>query len=598
MTLKFKMTSSAALILTTALTACSSNFEEAPSITITTAQGPVQGVTTEDANVTNFKGLPFAQAPVGDLRWTAPQPAPTWSEVKTADTFSPMCRQPVDTESAFFDRIIKGHGLSGMKNYLIKKVVEGQPAQKQSEDCLYLNIRTPNLNTDGAVDGENLPVMVWIHGGGHHFGSGDFSYYQGNALPNKGVVLVTINYRLGPFGYMAHPALSAESPNGVSGNYGLQDQIAALKWVKDNISAYGGDASNVTIFGESAGAWSVTELMSSPKASGLFHKAIGQSGAATYHLGDLVGNATDWPSGHETGLKVAANLGLDDTASAADLRALDADALLAQMSDLKLADGMHPVRDGYILPKNVGLAFRDGDINKIPVMFGYNEDEGTLFFPDDQEPFVWLEGFPRSGAADQLAALTPVYGAQTAQKILDAYPGMSNADTFETVGADIMGDDIFGVNVRYAARQVEAAGESAYLYAFTRVPPSKKQTIGAFHAAELPFVFGTHEPVLGVSDDDEKITELMQLFWTNFAKTGNPNSAQTDAIAGTWSPHKGNNWFEFPGNIGRAPGPITNYQDQRLNALEAGLNHHLDMIDPKAQTLTQSAGSSAGGGQE
>ena len=271
----------AAIALMSALCACDSNTETiSEAAVISTPQGPVQGVTTDDPAIFNFKGLPFAAPPVGDLRWAAPQAPQVWTETRAADTFGNRCMQPEDVEGGFFHRLIEGHGLSGIKNFLIKRAVAAQKPSPMSEDCLYLNVRTGNLNGE-----TKQPVMVWIHGGGHQFGSGDFSYYQANGLVQKGVVLVTINYRLGAFGYMAHPVLSADDPNGVSGNYGTLDQIAALDWVQQNISAYGGDPDNVTIFGESAGAWSVTEMMASPLAAGKFNKAIGQSGASTYHLG-------------------------------------------------------------------------------------------------------------------------------------------------------------------------------------------------------------------------------------------------------------------------------------------------------------------------
>ena len=258
-----------------------------------------------------------------------------------------------------------------------------------------MNIRSGNL--DG---GTKQPVMVWIHGGGHQFGSGDFDYYQSNALPKKGVVLVTINYRLGAMGYMAHPAISAADPNGVSGNYGTLDQIAALKWVRDNISAYGGDPDNVTIFGESAGSWSVTELMASPLANGLFHKAIGQSGASSYHMGQMEGDGVGWPSGYATGEMVAKALGLD-APSAQELRAVPADKLQSIITE-EMSEGFHHIRDGHVFPENVGLAFAKGDYNKVPMLFGYNADEGTLFFPDDPQPTVWL---PDTQPGDE-AALT------------------------------------------------------------------------------------------------------------------------------------------------------------------------------------------------
>lgn len=197
----------------------------------------------------------------------------------------PVCRyRGGDDGHDLVQKIIDGHGLNFVKRFLINRAVSAQPPLQMSEDCLYLNIRTGNLN--GMI---SQPVMVWIHGGGHQFGSGHTSFYQANRLVKKGVILVTINYRLGVFGSLAHPALSADSERGVSGNYGTLDQVAALRWVRENISAFGGDPDNITIFGESAGAWSVSELMATPLAQGLFHKAIGQSGAAAYHFGRLGG---------------------------------------------------------------------------------------------------------------------------------------------------------------------------------------------------------------------------------------------------------------------------------------------------------------------
>jgi len=213
-----------------ALSACGSDEKPSDAALITTPQGPVQGVSTDDDGLYNFKGIPFAAPPIGDLRWAAPEPAKKWNETLIADTFGNRCMQPSGVEGGFMDRLIEGHGLSGVKTFLIKRVIAAQKPSPMSEDCLYLNVRSGNL------DGESKqPVMVWIHGGGHQFGSSDFNYYQNNALVKKGVVLVTINYRLGAMGYMAHPALSKTDPNGVSGNYGTLDQIAALKWVKDNI---------------------------------------------------------------------------------------------------------------------------------------------------------------------------------------------------------------------------------------------------------------------------------------------------------------------------------------------------------------------------
>lgn len=555
----------ATLTLISVLSACNSATEDLSNdALITTPQGPVQGVTTENSEIFNFKGLPFAAPPVGDLRWAAPQAAPRWTETRAADTFGDRCMQIDNVEGGFFDRLIAGHGLSGLKNFLIKRAVAAQDPSPMSEDCLYLNVRTGNLNGK-----TKQPVMVWIHGGGHQFGSGDFSYYQSNGLVEQDVVLVTINYRLGAFGYMAHPALSAADPNGVSGNYGALDQIAALEWVQDNIAAYGGDADNVTIFGESAGAWSVTEMMASPLAAGKFNKAIAQSGASTYHLGQMDGHGLGWPSGYQMGEKVAEALDLNNP-TAAELRAVPATDIMTKLPE-KADEAFHHIRDGYVFPKNVGHAFRDGDINSVPLMTGYNSDEGTLFFPDDAQPSLWIKEFPEAHD-DRIDALNEHYPNQGAV-LADAY-GL-NTD-FVAGGTQMMGDEIFGVNVRYAANANEAAGTPTYLYHFSRTPPSKKQTLGAYHAAEIPFVFDSAESILGLSDDDEALTDMMVAAWTNFAKTGNPNG---DSVP-NWPKHKGQNWMHFSGNTGWDIAKLeTDLRGPKLDALETGLVLKLNELD-------------------
>ena len=379
---------------------------------------------------------------------------------------------------------------------------------------------------------------------------------------------------------MAHPALTADDPRGVSGNYGLLDQIAALEWVKRNIESYGGDAGNVTIFGESAGGWSVTEIMSAPSAKGLFHRAIGQSGASTYHLGDLTGNGTMWPSGHSGGLDLAEEMGLPENASADDLRALDAVEIMETVGlNISVGEAFHTVRDGVVLPKNIGVAFRDGDINAVPTLFGYNADEGTLFFADDPEPTVWLEGFPREGIDAQLDALTPIFGDDAAQSLLSSY-ALSDPETFMDAGTQMLGDEIFGVNVRFVTRQSAKAGQPSYIYAFTRVPPSADQTIGSYHGGEIPFVFGTNEDAFGTSDDDEAIEQLMQNYWVNFARTGNPNGEGLP----NWPKHNTQNWMVFGGNNERPITAVeTGYRKAKLDALENGLFYHLDLIDAAAQ---------------
>lgn len=571
----FKLATAIALIST--LTACNSNDEAlSDAALISTPQGPVQGVTTENSGIFNFKGLPFAAAPVGDLRWTAPRPAPHWTETRAVDTFGNRCMQPEDVEGGYFDRLIEGHGLGGVKNYLIKRAVAAQAPSPMSEDCLYLNVRTGNLGGE-----TKQPVMVWIHGGGHQFGSSDFSYYQANGLVEKDVVLVTINYRLGAFGYMAHPALSAADPNGVSGNYGTLDQIAALKWVKENIAAYGGDPENVTIFGESAGGWSVSELMASPLAAGTFDKAIAQSGTSTYHLGQMDGEGLGWPSGYEVGEKVAKAVGLSNP-TAAELRAVPARDIMAKLPE-RSDEAFHHIRDGYVFPKNVGHAFRDGDIYAVPFLTGYNSDEGTLFFPDDSQPSVWDDDMPRGGT-EMIDALNENYPGQGAA-LAEAY-GL-NAD-FIAGGTQMMGDEIFGVNIRFAAEANAATGAPSYLYHFSRIPPSEKQNLGAFHAAEIPFVFDSSEPILGLSDDDKTLTDTIVTAWTNFAKTGNPNG---DGVP-NWPEYGGQNWMHFSGNTGRALAEVeTNLRKAKLDALQTGLVLKLKELDAEISGASGEAGS-------
>jgi len=565
-----------------ALAACGATEKPVQEALIVTPQGPIQGVSTDDKDIYNFKGIPFAVPPVGDLRWTAPQPAPKWTELKTADTFGNRCMQPDDVEGGFFTRLIEGHGLGKVKNFLITRAVAAQNPSPMSEDCLYLNVRSGNLPRDNQDNYTPQAVMVWIHGGGHQFGSSDFNYYQSNALAKKGVILVTINYRLGAMGYMAHPALSKTDPNGVSGNYGTLDQIAALKWVKENISAYGGDPENVTIFGESAGSWSVTELMASPLAKGLFHKAIGQSGASSYHMGQMEGEGVGWPSGYQTGSKVAASLGLE-APTAKELRAIPAEKLQGVITE-EMSEGFHHIRDGYVFPENVGVAFSKGDFNKVPMLFGFNADEGTLFFPGDPQPTVWLPDVKPGDKASLTQKMSEAFPRNAAQ-LVELYKLDTN---FEQGGTQWMGDEIFGVNIRYVARQNEAQGQDSYLYHFTRIPPSKKQTLGAFHAAEIPFVFGSYESILGQSKDDEKLAELMQNYWVNFAKTGNPNG---DGLPG-WPKHNSEHWMQLTANTDEISGAVTHIRKTKIDALEEGLLVKLKALET-AQNSVPSGGTIA-----
>ena len=542
------------------LSCCQTVSPENPGTLVMTAMGPIQGTITKDENVFNYKGIPYAKPPLGKLRWSPPEETDSWAEVKLANSYGNRCMQPDDTEDGYFNRLIEGHGLNKFLTYLIKKGVASQKPAPMSEDCLYLNIRTDNIRGD--KKGKKLkPVMVWIHGGGHQFGSSDLSYYQSNTLVNKGVVLVTINYRLGVMGYMAHPSLSKSDPNGVSGNYGTLDQIAALEWVQKNINSFGGDPNNVTIFGESAGAWSVTELMATPLAGGLFHKAIGQSGASSYHMGQMDGEGVGWPSGYQTGLVVTEALGLKNP-TAKDLRAIPAEKIQSVVTE-KMSEGFHHVRDGYVFPENVGLSFSKNKYNKVPMLFGYNSDEGTLFFPDDEQPTIWIPDLT-PGSKKELSTKLKEFFPANHEKLIDLY----NLDEdFTAGGTQWMGDEIFGVNIRYVTRQNEIHGGESYLYHFSRVPPSNKQTIGAFHAAEIPFVFGSYEKTIGYSKEDIKLAELMQNYWVNFAKNGNPNGDNLPE----WPLHKNINWMKFTANTGENSEAIKYLREEKLDALEEGL---------------------------
>ncbi len=545
-----------------------------PNALLETTQGPIQGVTTEDAGIYTFNGIPYAAPPVDNLRWAAPASAPNWVETRDASQFGNRCMQPALTQDGFMSRLLEGQGFGAVKTWFVKRVVASQEPAPMSEDCLYLNVRTGNVSGE-----KKYPVMVWIHGGGHQFGSGDTSFYQSNGLVEKDVVLVTINYRLGVFGYMAHPALSEADPNGVSGNYGTLDQMAALKWVRENISAYGGDPDNVTIFGESAGAWSVTELMASPLAKGLFDKAIAQSGASTYHLGQMSGEGAGWPSGYSTGRKVAQSVGLSEP-SASDLRAVSAEKIMENLPE-NSDEAFHHIRDGYVFPKNVGEAFRSGEINSVPFIAGYNADEATLFFPDDPEPSVWIEGFPKDDPQRQITKLNQVYPGQG--ETLQALYNLD--DDFVESGTQMMGDDIFGVNIRYAARRNEALSSPSYVYFFSRIPSSESQTLGAYHSAEIPFVFGGLRDGFGYTDEDKRLSETMTSFWTNFAKTGNPNSEDLPH----WDRHQDRIWMEFSANVaGAQTGMKTDVRQDKIDALETGLIKKLSELEAVSRQTSRS----------
>jgi para-nitrobenzyl esterase len=454
--------------------------------------GLIEGTTSgEKPAIRNFKGIPYAAAPVGNLRWREPQSVVPWTGVRSATTFGPHAMQ--------------GHLFSDM---------EFRDAG-QSEDCLYLNVWTP-----APTAGKKLPVMVWIHGGGFQAGSGSEPRQDGEQLAKLGVVVVNFNYRLGVFGFLAHPELTQESGHGASGNYGLLDQIAALRWVQRNIAAFGGDPKNVTIFGESAGSASVCGLMATPLARGLFHRAIGESGAFFQTQYKILED--DSPREHEErGLKFANSVG---ATTLAELRALSADAIL--QAALAASGGtFRPFTDGYFFPKPVSAIFAAGEQNHVPLLAGWNSDEVRVY-----QTF----GTKRPTRESFVAQLREQFGAR-ADAALALYP--ANTDDEAVRSAGDLADDLFIVysTWKWIEAQRATGASPVYRYLFEEpVPPvpgtiingatPTARDIGARHAGEIEYVFGQLDSSTSPWQPvDRKLSEAMMKYWTNFARTGNPN---------------------------------------------------------------------------
>jgi para-nitrobenzyl esterase len=445
--------------------------------------GLISGV--EAGGVRSFKGIPFAAPPVGDLRWKAPRPPAAWEGVRKCDAFGPACPQ---------------------SPYPATSIYRSAP-EKQSEDCLYLNVWT------AAKASEKRPVMVWIHGGALTRGSGSNRVYDGTAFAKRGVVLVTINYRLGVLGYMAHPELTAESPDRSSGNYGVLDQIAALRWVRKNISAFGGDPGRVTIFGESAGSWSVNALVASPLAKGLFHRAIGQSGGSFGPMTHLAQDRPNLPSAEKIGAAFAKAAG---AGSISELRKLPAEKIVEVFNNDPEGKRFRtsPNVDGWVLPDEIRNIFAQGKQTDVPVIVGSNADEMTTL----TTPAI----LPKS-IEDYRKRVDAQYGEMI--KEFDAlYPVKSEAD----IKAAFLGslrDVTFTLPMRTWARQTSKGRSKAYLYFFSRVPPNpNSKYLGAYHAAEIAYVFNNlnRENAL-LQDTDYRLSDVMMSYWVNFATTGDPN---------------------------------------------------------------------------
>ncbi len=446
--------------------------------------GTIRGA-TDESGVRSFKGIPFAAPPVGAARWQPPGPIVPWEGVRDTTQFGAVCPQlPYPPTSMYV-----------------------QKPQPMSEDCLFLNVWSAVKDAS-----ERRPVMVWIHGGALTRGSGSIPPYDGTSLAKQGVVVVTVNYRLGPFGFLALPALSKESDHQSSGNYGMLDQIAALQWVQKNIAKFGGDPQRVTIFGESAGSWSVCYLVASPLAKGLFHRAIGQSGGAFAPMPFLKDERHGVPSAEKVGERLAKELGCDTAEDVAKvLRAKTADELLAAAD--KTGIRIRPNVDGWVLPDDVYAIFTAGKQNPVPVIVGSTADEATTLFPGQTPPTV----------AAYEAAARAKYG-DLADDYLAAYPAKTDSD----VRAAFLGalrDEIFTWEMRTWARLTATTGNRAFQYLFSHVPPSPKhEEVGAYHAAEILYVFN-NLPVVDwpFSAVDRQLAEDVSGAWVRFAATGDPN---------------------------------------------------------------------------
>lgn len=433
-------------------------------------EGLIQGVFEDGLTV--YKGIPFAAPPVGAFRWKAPQPAAKWEGIKQTTTFAPG------------------------------PIQGGNPPSGKSEDCLYLNVWSPAKTV-----AERLPVLVWIYGGGFGAGATSEATYSGEKLAKKGVILVSIAYRVGQLGFFVHPELSAESPNRVSGNYGLLDMIAGLQWVKKNIAAFGGDPNKVTIFGESAGGIAVSMLCASPLAKNLFQAAISQSGGSfgpsrktqTYP-GENMKRLQD---AERDGDAILKNSGV---ASIAELRKVDADKLPA-------GRGMSwPIVDGYVIPDDQHKLYQAGKYNDVPILVGYNSDEGASFSPP-KTPEAYIQ------------SVKTRYGS-FADALIKAYP--VGESTVPKTARDLARDAAFGWQTWSWARLQAKTGKSkVYYYYFDQHPDypegSPRAGFGSPHGQEVAFVFQHLGPQS--SKTDLEISDYMASYWTNFAKNGHPNQA-------------------------------------------------------------------------
>jgi len=434
--------------------------------------GLISGIKSENSAVIAYKGIPFAAPPVGDLRWKKPQPVAPWPGIKKCDAFgpSPMQGKPVPF-------------MVYTKEFLI-------PEKPISEDCLYLNVWTK------AKKGEKRPVFIWIYGGGFVSGGTAVPIYDGESLANKGIIFVSVNYRVGVFGFLALSELSKESPDKASGNYGILDQIAALQWIKKNIDAFGGDPDNITIAGQSAGSMIVNCLVASPVAKGLFNKAISESGSM------LISKPMTLSAAEQQGDKLLNSV---HASSLIELRKLAAEDLM------KFSGVFWPIVDGYVLPKPVSEIFTAGQENHVPVITGWNADESFVFGFKNKEAFQ--------------KEVREKYGTD-ADQFLKYYPANTDEEAKRSQ-IRLSRDMIFALSgYKWAGLQSSEGKAPVYVYYFSRKLPATAEYVkyGAFHTGEVAYVMDNlkflHRPW---ESSDASLAALMSAYWVNFINNGNPN---------------------------------------------------------------------------
>lgn len=453
---------------------------ESGGVAVMTDSGPVAGKFQINAAVRAFLGLPFAAPPTGALRWKPPQPVIPWQSVRTATTYGAQCMQPTRSKTSVY--------------------YEYAGDQPTSEDCLYLNVWAPSDVRDG-----KLPVMVWIYGGGFQQGSAANPVFNGERLAARGVVVVSVNYRVGIFGFMAHPELSAESPQHASGDYGLLDLVAGLQWVKRNATAFGGDPDNVTIFGQSAGAAAVTYLFASPLARGMFAHGICESfGFANKTMTHLL-------DAEKSGVALSDKVGAP---ALADLRQVPAEKLL----ETRMA--MSPIVDGFFLQADPYDVFAEGKEAPVPLLAGWNADEGATF--------------PHAKTLDAYQDWVRRKYAEIADRVLSLYPAKTD-DEAKTANKDLVRDSLFAWGPWSVARAHAKNGYPAYLYYFSHPQPLRSgasfdeidtaRGLGTFHSSEYPYLFGTLDVLSrDWSNADRALSETLQATWVAYAYAGSPNA--------------------------------------------------------------------------